>query len=84
MLRRDSAPGAQRQVSYNAIMDPVVLGVVVFVIVTSALSIAIVFSIRGAREQGLAGGELLRRILPLLLVDGLFTVGWVVWLLGTL
>lgn len=65
-------------------MDPIVLGVVVFVIVTSALSIAIVFTVRGAREQGLSGGDLLRRILPLLLADGLFTVAWVVWLLGTL
>lgn len=65
-------------------MDPIVLGVVVFVIVTSALSVAIVFTIRGAREQGLSGGDLLRRILPLLLVDGLFTGGWIVWLLGNM
>lgn len=65
-------------------MDPLVLGIVVFVIVTGALSIAMVFAVREARGRGLAGGDLLRRLLPLLLADGLFTLAWVLWLVNAL
>lgn len=65
-------------------MDPLILGLVVFVTVTSALSFAIVVALRRGRAEGLTGAPLLRRTLPLLIADGLFTLVWVVWLVGNL
>jgi hypothetical protein len=62
-------------------MDPIVIGSGVLVVVTGAISVTLVLTLRRAREDGVAGSALLRRILPLLVADALFILIWIVWLI---
>jgi hypothetical protein len=65
-------------------MDPIVIGAGVLIVVTGAISVALVLTLRRAREDGLAGAALLRRLLPLLIADALFILVWVAWLITNL
>jgi hypothetical protein len=65
-------------------MDPIVIGAGALVVVTGAISIALVLTLRRAREDGVAGVALWRRILPLLVADALFILVWVIWLVTNL
>jgi hypothetical protein len=65
-------------------MDPIVIGAGALVVVTGAISIALVLTLRRAREDGVAGVALWRRILPLLVADALFILVWIIWLVTNL
>lgn len=62
-------------------MDPLVLGIVVFVMFSSVFSLLLVQALRRARAEGLQGSALLLRLLPFIVADTLMVGGFVAWLL---
>lgn len=62
-------------------MDPLVIGLVVFVAFSSVLSLLLVQAMRRARSEGLSGGALLARLAPYLIGDLLLVIVFVAWLL---
>ncbi len=60
-------------------MDPLLLGILVYVVVTGITNVMMLPALRQAQAEG---GNPLPKMLPYLLADGAFTVIFVVWLLG--
>jgi hypothetical protein len=62
-------------------MNPLVLGVGVFFIVSSVIMAMLFLSIRNARAEGISGQPLIMRILPLIAADIAFVGFFAYWLL---
>ncbi|MCA9838671.1 MAG: hypothetical protein KC422_17260 [Trueperaceae bacterium] len=65
-------------------MNPLVLGVGVFIIVSSVIMVMMLLSIRNAKAEGITGQALVMRILPLILADAAFVAFFAYWLLRNL
>lgn len=62
-------------------MTPIVQGVIVFVVFTAATGLGMLFTIHRERREN-PGTNLLPKLLPYLVADGLFIIVFIVWFIN--
>ena len=65
-------------------MSTFTLGVIVFAVFTFAISSVMALTLVRARSQGLSGQPLVKKLLPYIIIDLVFVVVFVIWLLGNI